>query len=198
MPDNTFERRIWGIGKIPAGVDEAGRGPLAGPVLAAAVILPEECEINGLNDSKKLTRKMREILYEKIKSTAVSIGVGIVEPNEIDRINILRATLLAMEIAVERLNPKPDFLLIDGNIRTSLPIPQETVVGGDSICYSIAAASIIAKITRDSIMEDYHNIHPEYSFNKHKGYPTKEHFEALRKFGPCLIHRRTFKGVILK
>ncbi len=196
LPDNTFERRLWGIGKIPAGVDEAGRGPLAGPVLAAAVILPEECEINGLNDSKKLTRKMREILYEKIKATAVSIGVGIVEPDEIDRINILRATLLAMEIAVERLNPKPDFLLIDGNIRTSLLIPQETVVGGDSICYSIAAASIIAKVTRDSIMDDYHNIHPEYNFNKHKGYPTKEHFKALRKFGPCLIHRRTFKGVL--
>ncbi|MCI0454127.1 MAG: ribonuclease HII, partial [Candidatus Dadabacteria bacterium] len=132
----------------------------------------------------------------KIKATAVSIGVGIVEPDEIDKINILRATLLAMEIAVERLNPKPDFLLIDGNIRTSLLIPQETVVGGDSICYSIAAASIIAKVTRDSIMDDYHNIHPEYNFNKHKGYPTKEHFKALRKFGPCLIHRRTFKGVL--
>jgi ribonuclease HII len=196
LPDNTFERRIWGIGKIPAGVDEAGRGPLAGPVVAAAVILPEVCEISGLKDSKKLAQKMREALYDKIKTLAVSIGVGIVEPEEIDRINILRASLLAMEIAINKLNPKPGFLLIDGNIRTSLLIPQESVIDGDSICYSIAAASIIAKVTRDSIMYDYHSIHPEYNFKKHKGYATKEHFEALRIYGPCPIHRKTFKGVI--
>jgi ribonuclease HII len=182
--------------KVPAGVDEAGRGPLAGPVVAAAVILPEECEINGLNDSKKLSPQKREILFDQIKRLAVSIGVGIVEPEEIDRINILRATLLAMEIAVKDLKPQPDSLLIDGNIPTSLLIPQETVVNGDSICYSIAAASIIAKVTRDSIMDDYHNIHPEYNFKKHKGYPTKEHLEALRKFGPCPIHRKTFRGVL--
>ena len=196
LPDYSFERRIWKIGKIPAGVDEAGRGPLAGPVVAAAVILPKECEINGLNDSKKLSHQKREILYHQIKAVAVSIGVGIIEPDEIDRINILRAALLAMEIAVKKLNPKPDFLLIDGNIRTSLLIPQQAVIGGDSTCNSIAAASIIAKVARDLIMDDYHNIHPEYNFKKHKGYPTKEHFEALKKFGPCPIHRRTFKGVI--
>ncbi len=198
MPDYSYERRIWKIGKLPAGVDEAGRGPLAGPVVAAAVILPKECEINGLNDSKKLSHQKREILYHQIKAVAVSIGVGIIEPDEIDRINILRAALLAMEIAVKKLNPKPDFLLIDGNIRTSLLIPQQAVIGGDSICNSIAAASIIAKVARDLIMDDYHNIHPEYNFKKHKGYPTKEHFEALRKFGPCSIHRKTFRGVISK
>jgi len=198
LPDYSYERRIWKIGKLPAGVDEAGRGPLAGPVVAAAVILPKECEINGLNDSKKLSHQKREILYHQIKAVAVSIGVGIIEPDEIDRINILRAALLAMEIAVKKLNPKPDFLLIDGNIRTSLLIPQQAVIGGDSICNSIAAASIIAKVARDLIMDDYHNIHPEYNFKKHKGYPTKEHFEALRKFGPCSIHRKTFRGVIWK
>jgi ribonuclease HII len=198
LPDYSYERRIWKIGKIPAGVDEAGRGPLAGPVVAAAVILPKECEINGLNDSKKLSHQKREILYHQIKAVAVSIGVGIIEPDEIDRINILRAALLAMEIAVKKLNPKPDFLLIDGNIRTSLLIPQQAVIGGDSTCNSIAAASIIAKVARDLIMYDYHNIHPEYNFKKHKGYPTKEHYEALRKFGPCPIHRKTFKGVIWK
>ena len=198
LPDYSYERRIWKIGKLPAGVDEAGRGPLAGPVVAAAVILPKECEINGLNDSKKLSHQKREILYHQIKAVAVSIGVGIIEPDEIDRINILRAALLAMEIAVKKLNPKPDFLLIDGNIRTSLLIPQQAVIGGDSICNSIAAASIIAKVARDLIMDDYHNIHPEYNFKKHKGYPTKEHYEALRKFGPCPIHRKTFRGVIWK
>ncbi|MGH7800614.1 MAG: ribonuclease HII [Thermodesulfobacteriota bacterium] len=196
LPDYSFERRIWKIGKLPAGVDEAGRGPLAGPVVAAAVILPKECEINGLNDSKKLSHQKRDILYHQIKAVAVSIGVGIIEPDEIDRINILRATLHAMEYAVKKLNPRPHFLFIDGNIRTSLLIPQETVIGGDSTCNSIAAASIIAKVTRDLIMYDYHNIHPEYNFKKHKGYPTKEHFEALRKFGPCPIHRKTFKGVL--
>lgn len=196
LPDYSYERRIWKIGKLPAGVDEAGRGPLAGPVVAAAVILPKECEINGLNDSKKLSHQKREILYHQIKAVAVSIGVGIIEPDEIDRINILRAALLAMEIAVKKLNPKPDFLLIDGNIRTSLLIPQQAVIGGDSTCNSIAAASIIAKVMRDLIMDNYHSIHPEYNFKKHKGYPTKEHFEALRKFGPCPIHRKTFKGVL--
>ena len=196
LPHYSYERRIWKIGKLPAGVDEAGRGPLAGPVVAAAVILPKECGINGLNDSKKLSHQKREILYHQIKAVAVSIGVGIIEPDEIDRINILRAALLAMEIAVKKLNPKPDFLLIDGNIRTSLLIPQQAVIGGDSICNSIAAASIIAKVARDLIMDDYHNIHPEYNFKKHKGYPTKEHYEALRKFGPCPIHRKTFKGVL--
>ncbi len=195
-PDYSYERRIWNIGKISAGVDEAGRGPLAGPVVAAAVILPEECQINGLNDSKTLSPKKRETLFHQIKRLAIVTGVGIVEADEIDRINILGATLLAMEIAVTNLTPRPDYLLIDGNIRTSLLIPQETVVRGDSRCCSIAAASIIAKVIRDSIMDDYHNIYPEYNFNKHKGYPTKEHLESLKKFGPCPIHRKTFNGVL--
>ena len=183
------------MGKISAGVDEAGRGPLAGPVVAAAVILPEGCEIDGLNDSKKLSPQRREHLFHQIKGLAIITGVGIVEPEEIDRINILRAALLAMEVAVKNLNPQPDYLLIDGNIRTSLLIPQETVIKGDSRCCSIAAASIIAKVIRDSIMDDYHKIYPEYNFKRHKGYPTQEHFDALRKFGPCPIHRRTFNGV---
>jgi len=195
-PDYSFERKIWEIGKTPAGVDEAGRGPLAGPVVAAAVILPKECRIDGLNDSKKLSSEKREILFDRIKTLAVSIGVGVIEPEEIDRINILRAALLAMEIAVNNLDRQPDFLLIDGNTRTSLLIPQETVVKGDSKCYSIAAASIIAKVTRDSIMEGYHDIYPEYNFKKHKGYPTREHLEAIRKFGPSPIHRKTFRGVL--
>jgi ribonuclease HII len=196
QPDYSYEKKIWQIGKIPAGIDEAGRGPLAGPVVAAAVILPKECEIYGLNDSKKLSAQQRKTLFNQIKALAAIIGVGIVRPEEIDRINILRASLLAMEIAVKNLSSQPDFLLIDGNTRTSLLIQQETVVKGDSICCSIAAASIIAKVTRDSIMDDYHNIYPEYNFKKHKGYPTKEHLEALRKFGPCPIHRRTFRGVL--
>lgn len=195
LPDYSYERRIWNMGKISAGVDEVGRGPLAGPVVAAAVILPEGCEIYGLNDSKKLSPQKRGTLFHQIKSLAIVTAVGIVEPEEIDRINILRAALLAMEIAVKNLNPQPDYLLIDGNIRTSLLIPQETVVKGDSRCCSIAAASIIAKVIRDSIMDDYHNLYPEYNFKRHKGYPTKEHFESLKKFGPCPIHRKTFNGV---
>jgi ribonuclease HII len=195
LPDYSYERRIWKMGKISAGVDEAGRGPLAGPVVAAAVILPDGCEIDGLNDSKKLSPEKRETLFHQIKSLAIVTGVGIVEPEEIDRINILRAALLAMEIAVNNLDPQPDYLLIDGNTRTFLLIPQETVVKGDSRCCSIAAASIIAKVIRDSIMDNYHNIYPEYNFKKHKGYPTKEHFESLKKFGPCPIHRKTFNGV---
>ena len=195
-PDYSFERKIWETGKIPAGVDEAGRGPLAGPVVAAAVILPREHEIHGLNDSKKLSPEKRNVLFDLIKRSAVSFGIGVVEPEEIDRINILRAALLAMEIAVKNLGARPDSLLIDGNARTSLLIPQQTVIAGDSICCSIAAASIVAKVTRDSIMDSYHRVYPQYNFEKHKGYPTKEHIEAIKKFGPCPIHRRTFRGVI--
>jgi len=194
-PDYSYERKVWGMSKLPAGVDEAGRGPLAGPVVAAAVILPRECEIYGLDDSKKLSHQKRVSLFEKIQTSAVSIGIGIVGPEDIDRMNILRAALLAMEIAVKNLNPLPDALLIDGNARTSLIVPQQTIIKGDSICYSISAASIIAKITRDSIMDDYHKIYPQYDFKKHKGYPTKDHLEALKNFGPSPIHRKTFNGV---
>ena len=196
MPPNfEYEREIWAKGKIPAGVDEAGRGPLAGPVVAAAVVLPDDCEIPGLDDSKKLSHSKRETLCEEIKSLALSYAIGIVEPDEIDRINILRAALLAMEISVKKLITKPDYLLIDGNQRTSLMLMQETIVKGDSKSCSIAAASILAKVTRDSIMEEYHSIYPEYNFGSHKGYPTKEHYKAIREHGPCPIHRRSFKGV---
>ncbi len=182
---------------MPAGVDEAGRGPLAGPVVAAAVILPANCSIRGLNDSKKVSERKRKLILEEIKHQAVSYAVGIVEPEEIDRINILRAALLAMEKAVNALGRKPDFLLIDGNQRTSLLIPQETIVKGDSISCSIAAASIVAKVTRDAIMEQYHRTYPEYNFKKHKGYPTKEHLQRIIEHGPCLIHRKSFRGVIV-
>jgi ribonuclease HII len=195
-PNLEFEKEIWAKGRIPAGVDEAGRGPLAGPVVAAAVVLPDDCKIEGLDDSKKLSHSKREKILEEIKSIAISYAVGIVEPEEIDKINILRASLLAMEISVKQLTTKPDYLLIDGNQKTSLLLMQETIVKGDSKSCSIAAASILAKVTRDSIMEEYHSIYPEYNFKGHKGYPTKEHYQALREYGPCPIHRKTFRGVL--
>lgn len=195
-PNLEFEKEIWAKGRIPAGVDEAGRGPLAGPVVAAAVVLPDDCKIEGLDDSKKLSHSKREKILEEIKSIAISYAVGIVEPEEIDKINILRASLLAMEISVKQLTTKPDYLLIDGNQKTSLLLMQETIVKGDSKSCSIAAASILAKVTRDTIMEEYHSIYPEYNFKGHKGYPTKEHYQALREYGPCPIHRKTFRGVL--
>lgn len=195
-PDLVIENSIWSKGKIPAGVDEAGRGPLAGPVVAACVVLPKGCEVRGLNDSKKLSHIQRKRILKEITKKALAFSIGIVEPNEIDRINILRAALQAMEISVKNITDRPDYLLIDGNQRTSLPMPQETVIKGDSKCASIAAASVIAKVMRDYIMEKYHYMYPEYNFIKHKGYPTKEHFEAIRQHGPCPIHRRSFSGVI--
>ena len=196
-PDHEMEKRIWAGGRTPAGVDEAGRGPLAGPVVAAAVILPESFTIDGLDDSKKLTHPQRVKILQQIIASAVDIAVGVVDHEAIDSINILRASLRAMEIAVNNLGKRPDFLLIDGNQRTSLLIPQETVVKGDSRCCSIAAASIVAKVRRDEIMNEYHEIYPEYNFRSHKGYPTKEHLEAIRKHGPCPIHRRSFRGVLV-
>lgn len=196
-PDHEMEKRIWANGKTPAGVDEAGRGPLAGPVVAAAVILPESFTIVGLDDSKKLTHLQRVKILDLIITYAVDLAVGIVDHEAIDSINILRASLRAMEIAVNNLGRKPDFLLIDGNQRTSLLIPQETVIKGDSRCCSIAAASIVAKVRRDEIMNEYHELYPEYNFRSHKGYPTKEHLEAIRKHGPCPIHRRSFRGVLV-
>jgi ribonuclease HII len=196
-PDHEMEKRIWANGKTPAGVDEAGRGPLAGPVVAAAVILPESFTIVGLDDSKKLTHLQRVKILDLIITYAVDLAVGIVDHEAIDSINILRASLQAMEIAVNNLGRKPDFLLIDGNQRTSLLIPQETVIKGDSRCCSIAAASIVAKVRRDEIMNEYHELYPEYNFRSHKGYPTKEHLEAIRKHGPCPIHRRSFRGVLI-
>ncbi len=178
-----------------AGVDEAGRGPLAGPVVAAAVILPEGHIIPGVNDSKKLTEAMRNKLYDRIMSEAVSVGVGISDSLMVDRINILQATLRAMESAVKELAVHPDCLLIDGISKTSLGIHQKTIKKGDSLSQSIAAASIIAKVTRDRIMEEYDRQYPEYGFAGHKGYGSASHMAAIAEFAPCPIHRLTFRGV---
>ena len=178
-----------------AGIDEAGRGPLAGPVVSAAVILPIDLYIPGISDSKKLTPKKRAYLYDTIYDLAVSIGIGIVDPPEIDRINILQASLLSMAMASENLNPQPDCLLIDGIFMISSTLPQEAIPKGDARSISIAAASIVAKVTRDRLMERYHQDYPQFGFSKHKGYPTKAHKAAIRKFGCCPIHRQSFKGV---
>jgi ribonuclease HII len=178
-----------------AGVDEAGRGPLAGPVVAAAVIIHPEGTIPGVQDSKKLTPVQREELYQVITSRAVSWGVGIVGPRQIERDNILQATLRAMKEAVLLLNPLPDFLLIDGISPIPITIPQRCIKRGDSLCFTISAASILAKVTRDRLMMKYHGIYPQYNFANHKGYATKEHREAIRRYGCCEIHRRTFNGV---
>ena len=179
-----------------AGVDEAGRGCLAGPVVAAAVIRDESRPIHGLRDSKALSEKKRNELFQEIQEKALAYSVGMTGAEEIDRINILRAALLAMEEAVLTLRKKPDCVLIDGNAKTSLPIEQRTIVKGDSKCASIAAASIVAKVTRDRIMTEVEKEYPGYGFSRHKGYPTKEHLGALRNLGPCPIHRKSFKGVL--
>ena len=178
-----------------AGIDEAGRGPLAGPVVSAAVILPVDFSLTGVTDSKKLTPAKRNRLYDQIYTLAVSVGIGIVDPIEIDRINILQASLLSMAMAVENLNPQPGCLLIDGTFSISSKLPQKPIAKGDSLSISIAAASIIAKVTRDRLMESYHFYYPQFDFPKHKGYPTKAHKEAIRTFGSCPIHRQSFKGV---
>ncbi len=183
-------------GRIVAGVDEAGRGCLAGPVVAGAVILDESRPIHGLRDSKALSERKRNELFEQIRERALAYSVGMTAPEEIDRINILQAALLAMEEAVLALRKKPDCILIDGNSKTSLPIEQKTIVKGDSKCASIAAASIVAKVTRDRIMTEIEREYPGYGFSRHKGYPTKEHLGALRNLGPCPIHRKSFKGVL--
>ena len=180
---------------IIAGVDEAGRGPLAGPVVSAAVILPALFPVPGINDSKKLSPKKRDYLYGKIYEHALSIGIGIVDSTEIDRINILQASLLCMSVSVDNLSPQPDYLLIDGTFRILSDIPQEPVTHGDALSVSIAAASIIAKVTRDRLMERYHQDYPQFGFARHKGYPTRAHKEAIRKFGCCPIHRCSFRGV---
>jgi ribonuclease HII len=192
----SFEKKAFqkGFSKI-AGIDEAGRGPLAGPVISAAVILPKSFQIPGVFDSKKLTPKRRSYLYEKIYETAVSVGIGIVDPFEIDRINILQASLTAMAAAVENLSPQPDCLLIDGTFLISSSLPQKAIPKGDTLSISIAAASIVAKVTRDKLMERYHQEYPQFGFLKHKGYPTKAHKEAIQQFGYCPIHRKSFKGV---
>lgn len=190
------ESGISRSGRIVAGVDEAGRGCLAGPVVAAAVILDENRPIHGLRDSKALSEKKRKELFQEIQEKAFACSVGMIGAEEVDRINILQAALLAMEEAVLALRKKPDCVLIDGNAKTSLPIEQRTIVKGDSKCASIAAASIVAKVTRDRIMTEVEREYPGYGFSRHKGYPTREHLGALRNLGPCPIHRKSFKGVL--
>lgn len=180
-----------GVGVI-CGVDEAGRGPLAGPVYAAAVILPEHLDIPGLDDSKKLTDKRRRELMPIIKEQAIAYGIGIATEKEIDEINILQATFLAMERAIAQLNGKADFALIDGNREKDFGLPVMTVVKGDSRSANIAAASILAKVSRDDYMEEMAEKYPEYGFEIHKGYGTKAHYEALRTYGHCPLHRVTF------
>jgi ribonuclease HII len=175
-----------------AGIDEAGRGPLAGPVVAAAVIMPPGYQHREINDSKKLSRKKREMLYEVIQKDAVSVGVGVSEVRVIDTINILQATILAMKEAVLGLSVKPDCLLIDGLNRIDINLPQETIVRGDQKSISIAAASIIAKVSRDRLMDMYHRQFPMYNFLKNKGYGTREHLKAISQYGRCKLHRRSF------
>ena len=177
------------------GIDEAGRGPLAGPVVAAAVILPKSVRLPGINDSKKLSPDQREAFFEKINARALAVGIGLVSNTEIDRINILQATFLAMRQAVEQLAVAPDFLLIDGPYKLPLLIDQKGIPHGDALSVSIAAASIISKVHRDRLMCRLHEEFPLYGFDSHKGYGTARHYEALRNFGPCSVHRVTFKGV---
>ncbi len=196
-----FEHKALNRGyKQIAGIDEAGRGPLAGPVVSAAVILPNNFSCRGITDSKKLSEKKRRSLFPYIKKKAICVATGIASHQEIDQINILQASLLSMKRSVENLSQTPDFilpdfLLIDGKFTIEMDIDQSAIVKGDSKSISIAAASIIAKVTRDAIMEELHKKYPLYNFIQHKGYPTKAHKEAILKYGPCPVHRQTFKGV---
>jgi ribonuclease HII len=193
----TYERELYQQGyRRIAGVDEAGRGCLFGDVVAAAVILPEGVVIEGIQDSKKLTEKQRETLYPIIMETAVSVGVGRVDPETIDRINIRQASQLAMKQAVEALDPPPDYLLVDAET-IALDCPQTAVIHGDALSQSIAAASIVAKVTRDRLCAEWDAIYPEYGLAKHKGYATKYHREQLLVYGPSPLHRRSFLGKLL-
>lgn len=193
MPDYHLEEELELEGyRSICGVDEAGRGPLSGPVVAAACILPSGLEIPMLNDSKKLSPKRRELLYDEICERAISYSIAMASPEEIDSLNILNATMLAMRRAIEGLEVPADFALIDGNCAREIPIPCKTVVSGDAISASISAASILAKVTRDRLCLTDDEQYPEYGFAKHKGYGTKMHMDALRRLGPCPIHRRSF------
>jgi len=190
---NRFECHARQCGyRIIAGIDEAGRGPLAGPVVAAAVVLPPDYLHSEINDSKQLTPRKRDLLYDVIRVDALAVGLGVVEAPVIDRINILRATLMAMKDAVNDLSLSPDYLLIDGKDRIDVQLPQESLIRGDAKSVSIAAASIVAKVSRDRIMEIYHRQFPQYNFSKNKGYGTGEHRDAIHRWGRCKIHRLTF------
>jgi ribonuclease HII len=194
MVNYTYERTCWKLGaETVAGVDEAGRGPLAGPVVAAAVVFPSEVWIHGVDDSKKLSAGRREELCTMIRECALTLGVSVVSHEVIDEINIYQASMRAMAEAVSRLSPQPKHLLIDGPRYQQSPIPYNAIVGGDAVCFSIAAASIVAKVTRDAIMREYDAQYPGYGFAQHKGYGTQAHRDALRKYGPCPIHRRSFR-----
>lgn len=196
QPKDFFERMFQDRGyQRIAGLDEVGRGPLAGPVVAAAVILPSQGIHQELFDSKQIPSKKRELLYGCILSQALGVGIGIIGQGEIDELNILQATLRAMALAVNNLPLPPDFLLIDGNQGLNLPIPQKPIRKGDQLSNSIAAASIVAKVTRDQIMLECHQKYPQYDFARHKGYGTREHRRAIEKFGICELHRKTFRGV---
>lgn len=183
--------------KFVAGVDEAGRGPLAGPVFAACVILPDDCIIDGINDSKKLSEKKREQLFEEITQKAIAYSIASIDEKTIDEINILNATHMAMNKAVYEMSVKPDYVLIDGNSIKNMTTPHETIVKGDAKSISIAAASILAKVSRDRFICEIADKYPEYEFKKHKGYGTKVHTDALKKYGPCEIHRKSFLTKIL-
>ena len=186
------ELRKRGFNKI-CGIDEAGRGPLAGPVVVASVIMPADSMIEGVNDSKKISEKKREKLYDQILEEAISYGVGIVGQDEIDEINILNATKKGLTMSLKELTVKPDLIIVDALTHIdTMGIPYESIIKGDAKCYSISAASIIAKVTRDRIMREWDKIYPEYGFEKHKGYGTSAHIEAIKKYGLCPIHRKSF------
>lgn len=190
---SAFEREAQAAGyQLVCGIDEAGRGPLAGPVVAAACLLDPEHPVFGVNDSKQLTPDKREELFGQITETAICYGIGLIEPEEIDRINILQATMQAMHLAVQNLSQRPDLLLIDAIDLKGTGIPVKPVIKGDTLSVSIAAASILAKVTRDRLMAEMDEIYPGYGFARHKGYPTPQHFAALKELGPTPIHRRSF------
>ncbi len=194
-----FEKQVSAKGfSAICGVDEAGRGPLAGPVCAAAVILPENTVIEGVNDSKKLSKKKREALFDVICKTARSYSIAYAGVEEIEELNILNATMLAMKRAVEGLGVRADYALIDGNRTPDLEIQSEFIIKGDAKSMSVACASILAKVSRDRLLYEYAKEYPQYGFDKHKGYGTKAHIEALREYGPCPYHRMSFLGKILK
>ena len=189
-----FEHPLWKQGfRCVAGVDEAGRGPLAGPVVAAAVIFTQQAFIPKINDSKKLSESLREWLFEQIQYTAMCFSVGVVSSAEIDEINILQATYKAMQTAISNLEVRPEYILVDGSSNPEFTCPCRAIVGGDGKCFSIAAASIMAKVTRDRMMKEYDMLYPEYGFANNKGYGTQKHVQALRQYGPSPIHRTSFK-----
>jgi len=190
-----FQARLAGYSFV-AGIDEAGRGPLAGPVVASAVILPEDISLPGVRDSKKMSERAREEAFSLIESKAIGFSLAVVSSQEIDKVNILQATRKAMKEAALTLDPQPDYLLIDGISPVDTPIHQRCIVKGDDLSLSISAASVLAKVYRDRIMCQYHILYPHYGFSSNKGYGTPSHIKALTRFGPCHIHRLTFKGVL--